>query len=279
MRLKTPALAIALCVAVTSIQFASCKKDGSSYNQLSQSEKSDAITDSASDSSLLQGLVAWYTFNGDVLDHSGYHNDIIFNSATPVVGKSGIRKTAYHFDGTSSYMEVKNKKSINPLKISLYALVKPTGFYQGTCHGNRILSKGYDDNAYGRIDLGFDDQAYYNYGGCEMPVANKFENFYGSYGDGSNATGANDLTEYIKTGEWYSLVYTFDGVYSKMYVNGVLVQKVNKYTTFNANTNDLFIGRNEDVNYPYYFKGTIDEIRIYKRVLSPAQVLELYNNN
>lgn len=279
MRLKTPTLAVALCVAVTSIQFASCKKDNVSYQQLSQSYNSDAIADSASDSSLQKGLVAWYTFNGDVLDHSGYHNDIIFNSAFVAAGKSGLAKTAYRFDGMGSYMQVANATSLSQLKVSFYAVVKPTGFYQGTCHGNRILSKGYNDYSSGRLDLGFDDQAYYNYAGCDMPVKNKFENFYGSYGDGSNATGANDLSEYITKGEWYSIVYTYDGIYSKLYVNGVLVKKVTQSTTFNANTDPLFIGRNEDPTYPYYFKGVIDEIRIYKKVLNASQVLELYNNN
>jgi len=279
MRVKTQTLTIALCFAIVSVQFISCKKDNVAATQLSQSDLSNAVTDSTTDSSLLKGMVAWYTFNGDTKDHSGNHNDVIVNSAFPAAGKSGLAKTAYRFDGTSSYMQVANSSSFNQLRISLYALVKPTGFYIGTCHGNRILSKGYNDYATGRIDLGFDDQAYYNYAGCDMPVQKRHENFYGSFGDGSSATGANDLTENIQTSQWYSIVFTFDGSYSKLYVNGVLVNKVLGYTTFNPNSNDLFIGRNEDVTYPYYFKGYIDEIRIYKKVLSAKQVLELYNEN
>ncbi len=279
MRTKTQTLATYLCALLITVQFFSCKKDDSSLTKPLNSETTaNAISDSTSDSSLLRGLVAWYTFNGDVLDHSGNNNNVIFNSATPAKGKAGLAKTAYAFDGTSSYMQINNSNSINPVKISLYALVKPTGFYQGACHGNRILSKGDNDYDNGRYLLGYDDQPYYNWQGCDMPVQNNRENFYGSYGDGSNASGATYFKNYIKLNNWYSLVYTFDGVYSKLYINGNLLSKVTMSTTFNASTNPLFIGRNQDPTFPYYFKGLIDELRIYKRVLNASEVAALSNN-
>jgi hypothetical protein len=276
MRTKTQTMAICLCGCIALTQLFSCKKEDSTLNQPLTSENvSDAIVDSTADSTLLRGLVAWYTFNGDVLDHSGNNNNVVYNSAAPAKGKGGLAKTAFAFDGVSSYMQVNNSSTINPLKITLYALVKPTGFYQGKCHGNRILSKGYNDYDKGRYLLGYDDNAYWNYQGCDAPVQNDRENFYGSYGDGSVASGAVYLNKYIKLSSWYSIVYTFDGVYSKLYVNGNLLAKVAKSTSFNANSNPLFIGRNQDPLYPYYFKGLIDEMRIYKRVLNASEVAEL----
>src|SRR3954469_348793 len=115
MRVKTQTLTIALCFAIISIQI-SCKKDDAAIQQSAQVNSSNAVTDSTTDSSLLKGMVAWYTFNGDTKDHSGNHNDVISNSAFPAAGKSGLAKTAYRFDGTSSYMQVANSSSINPLK-------------------------------------------------------------------------------------------------------------------------------------------------------------------
>ena len=281
MRTKTQTAILCFCAMIALTQISSCKKDNANIASVNNDESIDnAVADTVTDSSLNNGLVAWYTFNGDILDHSGHHNNIIFNSATPAKGKSGIAKTAYKFDGISSYMQANNKKSLNPLKISLYALVKPTGFYQGTCHGNHIISKQYSGNDNGRYFLGFDDQAYHNYIGCYDTVAYQYENFYGGYGaPGAGASGVNDLSQYIKLNRWYSLVYTFDGIYSKLYVNGVLVNKITQSTTFTPNTNPLNIGRNEDPGNPYFFKGIIDEVRIYKRALPAAQVLELYNDS
>lgn len=281
MRTKPQTTAIVICFAVLSMQFISCKKDtaNSTIANSAESIENAAASGPVTDSSLKVGLVAWYTFNGDVLDHSGLKNNVIFNSAKATAGKSGVPRTAYLFDGASSYMQVANSKSINPLKITLYALVKPKGFYQGTCHYNRVICKGYNDYDNGRYSMGFDDQAYYNYTGCDLPVLNGKENFYGSYGNGTGATGATDLTQYVKANQWYSLVYTFDGVNSKLYVNGILVNRIIRSTSFTANTNPLFIGRNQDPGYPYYFNGVIDEIRIYKRVLNQAEVSALFSNN
>lgn len=279
MRVKTQTLAIAVCIAIVSIQFVSCKKSDVASNHLSQSTVEDVITDSVTDSSVNRGLVGWYTFNGDLLDHSGNSNNIVFCSATPTLGKAGAKKTAYKFDGINGYMQVNDSKSLNPEEISLYALIKPLGFYQGVCHSNRILCKGYDDNDWGRYLLGYDDQPYYGYLGCDQPVMEQYETFYSGYGDGSYASGALDRTQYVQKGEWYSIVYTYNGVNSKLYINGVLVNKVTKQTTFNRNTNPVFFGRNQDPNYPYYFKGIIDEIRIYRRAINAKEVAFLYNNN
>ena len=275
MKATTSNIVIIICILFTALQFPSCQKDNGYTNRVNANSNDDnSIHALPVDSS----LVAWYTFNGDAHDHSGNNNNVVFNSATPTKGKAGLPKTAYAFDGTSSYMQINNSASINPTKISLYALVKTTGFYQGTCHGNRILSKGYNDYASGRYLLGYDDQAYYNWNGCDQVVQNNRENPYGSYGDGTSASGANYLKGYIKPNVWYSLVYTYDGLNSKLYINGTLVSKIAQPTTFNASSYPLFIGRNQDPSYPYYFKGLIDEIRIYKRVLNASEVAALAKN-
>lgn len=280
MKSKTQILTICGCALITLIGFFSCKKDNSDLSSaVNASNVDDVIIDTTSDSTLTKGLIAWYTFNGDVLDHSGHRNNVVFNSATPTRGKAGVAKTAYKFDGIASYMQVANSKSLNPQRISLYALIKPTGFYQGTCHGNYIISKEYSDADNGRYLLGFDDQLYYNYSGCFDTVATRYENFYGTYGDaGAAASGANDDDEYVRLNHWYSIVYTFDGIHSNLYVNGRLVNQVTKSTTFNANSNPVLFGKTPNPNYPYYFNGIIDEIRIYNRALKPTEVSELNNN-
>lgn len=266
-----------LVTVLCSAQIISCKKDELNAPAPVGTVSMDAA---ATDSSLAKGMVAWYTFNGDILDHSGNNNNVIFNSAKPAKGKAGLAKTAYVFDGTTSYMMANNSASLNSGKITLYALIKPTGFYQGKCHSNRIITKGNTDLDNGRYSLGFDDQPYYNYTGCDVPeVKTKFENFYGSFGNGPFITGATDIYNYIKTNQWYSLVYTYDGTYSTLYINGVIVRKVAQSAAFTPNTTPLFIGRAGDTNYPYFFKGVIDEIRIYKRALNANEILRLYNVN
>jgi len=254
-------------------QFISCQKNSNlEGNGINSSSVDNNINALPVDSS----LVAWYPFHhGHLVDKSIYNNRIVFCSATPVVSRSGQDSGAYYFDGTSSYMAVKNSSSLNPASfVTLAALIKPMGFYQGKCHGNRVFNKGFNDADHGRILLGFDDEPYLN-NGCNKPVHNNREFFVGSYGNGgAKASGARD-TDRIRTDTWYNLVYTYDGSTAKLYINGILKPNVKVRTSFKPNDMPLYIGRMQDPAFPYYFNGVIDEIRIYNRALSSDEVIGL----
>src|SRR6266480_3163043 len=110
---------------------------------------------------LSQGLVAYYPFNGNANDQSGNNNNPFFNNAVLTSDRNGNPNSAYYFNGTNSYMQIPNSASLNPTKISLFALVKPMGFYQGVCHGNVILNKGNNDNnVQSQYKLRFSDNLY-----------------------------------------------------------------------------------------------------------------------
>jgi hypothetical protein len=256
-------------------QFMSCQKS----NDLERKGiTAISIDNSISALPVDSSLVAWYPFHhGQLVDKSGKGNRIVFCSATPVASRSGQDSGAYYFDGISSYMKVNNSPSLNPTQaITLAALVKPVGFYPGKCHGNRILTKGYDDDhTNGRYLLGFDDQAFYKYEGCDKTVNGKKESFFARYGNsGAAATGTQD-TDYIRVARWYTVVFTYDGALSKLYINNTLVNASTGSTLFTPTDFDLFIGRMQRPDFPYYFNGIIDEIRIYNRALSSDEVLGL----
>jgi hypothetical protein len=232
---------------------------------------------------ITNGLIAYYNFNGGNLDDSsGHSNNIVFNNATPTVDRFGNPNNAYLFNGNGSYMKVANSSSLNPGNITLYAIVKPLGFYQGPCHGNQILSKGYTYAVNGFYTLNFFPYGNDAGGGvCAPTVDTTKEIFAGSFGDnipqGANAGIGGISTAdsvYIQKNQWYTVVYTYDGTTAKFYVNGALASTSPNTgsVTFTPNSNDLLIGKHENPPYPYYFNGVIDEIRIYNRALTNQEV-------
>src|SRR5205085_3568228 len=107
---------------------------------------------------LNNGLVAYYPFNCNANDASGNGNNPIFNNATLTSDVYGNANSAYHFNGIDNYIQIPNSNSLNAANtISICAWVKPTGFYQGTCHGNSVLMKGNNDFLAGNYFLRFDD--------------------------------------------------------------------------------------------------------------------------
>ena len=61
-----------------------------------------------------------------------------------------------------------------------------------------------------------------------------------------------------------TVVSTYDGNLAGIYMDGKLKQTFNGIVPFTLNAFDMFIGRAEHLQYPYWLNGVIDEIRIYK---------------
>lgn len=78
-----------------------------------------------------------------------------------------------------------------------------------------------------------------------------------------------------RKGEWATIVYTYaDGV-AKFYTNGNLVMKNLQVVSFTPQQYDILIGKTLSTQYPYWFNGAIDEIRIYEKALCEAEVKAL----
>ena len=83
----------------------------------------------------------------------------------------------------------------------------------------------------------------------------------------ANAQG----TQFLSTTAWSHMAYTFDGTVSKLYINGVLVSSATMPFTLPNTTQPLRIGGN-GIWSGEFFDGLIDEVRVYNRSLSAAEV-------
>ena len=82
----------------------------------------------------------------------------------------------------------------------------------------------------------------------------------------------------ISNNIWYHVVGTYDGSTLKAYLNGVQEETTYNHTgTIQDDTETIKIGRksNEFLNY---WIGLLDDIRIYNRALSAAEVKQLYQD-
>ena len=206
------------------------------------------------------GMVAKYTFtNGSLADSSGYGNNISFNSATATTDRNGVANGAFLFNGTSSYMRVPNDLDLNPTNITLFAIIKVNGFYQGECHANNILSKGTPDDISGFYALRYTDSTHTCPG---APQASK-EVFYGEFGNNipKGADAGAQARSIVATGQWYKIAFTYDGREARFYVNGVLADKRSKTVAFTPNSSDIYIGKHNSAQFPYFINGVLDELQ------------------
>ncbi len=224
---------------------------------------------------LADGLVAYYNFNnGNLNDSSGRGNHIIFNNALKTADRFGRANNAYLFNGISSFMRVANSTSLNPGNaISLMAIVKMNGFNNGFCHGNQVFNKGRKDDTAGVYSLRVADLISDCYGKQDTSK----ETALGFYGNIGYRAKVQDVKNFVRTGEWMSMVFTYDGMVSKFYINGQLRGVSEGNAVFTPTATDLLIGRAEDESHPYWWNGAIDEIRIYNKALAQEAVKQLNN--
>ncbi|MEJ7740610.1 MAG: LamG domain-containing protein [Chitinophagaceae bacterium] len=109
---------------------------------------------------------------------------------------------------------------------------------------------------------------------CDIstPARTDRERFVAGYGDLSQNSTAYADTTLVKLNEWITIIYTYDGFESRLYINGKLENITLKKAGLTPNSLDLFIGSHEDPQYRYFFNGVIDEIRIYNKALCAEQV-------
>ena len=199
-----------------------------------------------------RGLVGNWRFNegtgSTAKDSSPFGNNGTIHGASWVRGKFG---SALEFDGTDDYAEVPDSNSLHIANaITVASWVKPLDY---TDYDN-IVSKSGDDTFC--LKLVPADNYRYEFG---IRRADNNEWWY--------------VQSYVYTfGDWHFVVGTFDGRYIKIYVDGTLqgTSDLGSTVSLVTNTNNLTIGCQFGTGR--WFNGTIDEVRIYNRVLSEEEI-------
>lgn len=224
------------------------------------------LCSAAANSQITNGLVTKIPFTyGSVYDEVGTNHG--FNvGATPIADRFGMENMAYYFNG-SSYIyfydnAITNLDNLNELSISVW--IKPdnaSGSYKS------IISKwnGSTNEQY----------ALYQNGLSGVFAVRTFNNLGYSAGLPIDPSG------------WYHVVFTLNKTTTeqKLYVNNVLLATYTPGGTYANTTQSTYLSvgaQYNDVNGAgaapnRFFEGVIDDIQIFDRVLSVAEVDTLFN--
>ena len=224
--------------------------------------------------SFQNGLVAFYPFNGNANDESGNGNNGIVHGAALSSDQFGNLNKAYSFDGINNYIEVPDNSSLDFTSFTISAWVKPTAFNTYTKAGG-----GYAFPDYSGF-IAKDSQNPIGQTGFTTAANSTSLRVQGSCSDGSYSDVS--ITNSVNLNLWQHIVYIFDNGIVKIYKNGVLVveNSANPGKLLSNNNEPVLIGKTywfpDATLLISYFTGTIDEVRIYNRVLSPIEIGTLF---
>tara|TARA_A100001015_G_scaffold318490_1_gene438540 strand:+ start:89 stop:1342 length:1254 start_codon:yes stop_codon:yes gene_type:complete len=205
---------------------------------------------------LMNGLVAWWKFdetNGTVAyDSSGNGNDgNLTNSPTWVNGKIG---GALSFDGVDDSVKIDSLLD-HMTQMSLSAWVKGNSLPNSY---NEILVKE-------KVSV--------------ISITNGGK-FLTNSGDGNDwYLQSNDFSNgFLALNQWYFVLTTHSSQTANLYIDGLLDKTLNLNSAKGSNSNFTSIGAKFIGNVSSgHFDGLIDDVRIYDRALSVAEVQALYN--
>jgi hypothetical protein len=211
--------------------------------------------------SLKQGLVAYYPFNGNAKDESGNGHDGEVSGAVLTADRHGKSAKAFSFDGTNDYIKITDHPSLqlgSTGTFSLWALSRSiTGRGPFICKDGT----GYNDD----LSIGFNWHGG-NFNKLTFAFQRSPQNDLPFIADPNN----------FVTKQWTFIVGAWDDSGFSLYRDSQLIGYKATAVECIAAGHHLYFGAQMKSSYIYYTNCALDDIRIYNRALSEAEVKELY---
>ena len=201
-------------------------------------------------------LVGWWKFDegsgNTAADSSGNENHGTLSATNIEWTDEGWIDGALNFTGGDNYVAVPDSPTLNPTEeITIAAWLKPSW-----TANNRVLQKGPSDNQY-RLLRDWGGKFVFHLAGV--------------------SNGRLECTPCPAVGEWTHVAATYDGAAMKVYYNSKLVGELAASGGISTCIDHLYIG-NKHSGAPAGdgYKGIMDEVRLYSRALTEAEVAAIY---
>ena len=206
---------------------------------------------------LSDGLVAYYPFNGNANDESGNgHDGTVYGDTRLTQDRFGVADKAYWFDGDNDWIDLGSDPALAPETFSVSVWFKTS--FSGTQNHRTIYGLAHESVAQQyAVGIEWTDTSV-----LELFVVSKC--LYG--------------TTPLDDGTWYHAVFMREGSIGRIFLNGNLEVESNAMSGIVSNNRSLpyFIGGVYDSGGAgpanWEFEGSIDEVRIYNRALTPDEI-------
>jgi hypothetical protein len=198
---------------------------------------------------LTNGLIAYYPFNGNADDASGNGNNGTVSGAVLTQDRFGESAAAYAFNGSNSFISanIPNLPTVaTPRTVSLWAAANPEPF---------------------GVNLFFWGTNAVNRGFGLMNNGSPYTWYAQAWGDDVSSGVVVDTN-------WHHVVVVYAGTTLSIAIDGV--QKAVGSSALNTPFSSLLIGEGMPGDGTKFFRGTIDDVRIYNRALSTQEISQLY---
>jgi hypothetical protein len=210
-----------------------------------------------------QGPIASYPLdNQQAIDYANGLNGVLMGGAFACDDRYGNKCAAIYFNGVDAYIEVPHSTVFNS------------------------ISNAYSISFWFKIDVG---ESNYLTAVCkgaspaETYLNPHFRLQYFQFNSNSTVSINSDFTEYdvdylshiMPNGNWNFYTVTYDGSSVKSYLNNVKISDIAYNGILLTNYDPLYIAR-DIPGSDEFFKGALDDIKIYDRAITEAEITNLF---
>jgi N-acetylneuraminic acid mutarotase len=209
------------------------------------------------------GLVAYYPFNGNANDESGNNNHGTVDGATLISDRFGNPAKAYSFDGQNDKIDFGDVTFLDGESEATIALW--INYTEHSGEYDPFITKGPIAQFEGSYTI------LYTPGGGHLSS---------HFVEGWETISSAHLAEPLDDGEWYFITVTLENKRVEFYLDGILstsLQPELNCSQIQNISDPLTVGYNIRGSGENWYKGFIDDIRIYDYAISKAEILELYH--
>jgi beta-lactamase regulating signal transducer with metallopeptidase domain len=213
-----------------------------------------------------QNLIAYYPFNGNANDESGFKQDGLIYNASLTEDRAGRAGKAFDFNGKDSYILIPKTTALNTNgSITVSCWIFPRKIVNCVSWVAKLNSL----SSASQWRVGFGEDINHEWGLTECHLKDK-KNIWTDYWITKNS---------IKLNRWTQVTVVADQAagFVFLYVNGRKIVQFDNLKSFEESQTPLLIGFQKD--NLVYFNGKIDDIRIYNRALNEQEVNVVYNLN
>jgi hypothetical protein len=237
--------------------------------EINTTYSNDCATLASLPTNLQDGIVGYWPFCGNANDESGNGNDGVVNGATLTEDRFGMSASAFAFNGVNSFIAVPdNSNGTLDVQVGEFSISCWTKVQSALSDTQGLVAKEYGGNSDGDYSL-------------VIPPNGKAQLAVG-VGSGNGAVQQSETI--VADGNWRQITAVYrNGSEMEIYINGQLDQGYSYEVTSVPNPNtslNLMFGK--ATNFPnnqYYLNGSLDDIAIWNRALTPAEVQELYSRD
>ena len=219
----------------------------------------DGVTDVAADA-LPADLLAYFPLDGTLDDVVGGPSGTCATGQCPTAEVAGHLAAGMRFDGSDDCVTVADVGQLGAPQITIAIWAKETGPLQAReCQ----VSKRCDN-----VGMPYDSWQLETTAG---PAQESFTSYHGGGGNDQVQSGGTA----IQADVWQHIVATYDGLNENLYVDGVQVGGAGNSSPMTYDDHPVQIGCDDNNGFSEHFQGVLDELRIYRRALSQAEIQAL----